>query len=299
MSSQPKPVEFHIVRARSPDLRRKPRLRTVVGAALVAALLAIGAVAAGSLSVTQKADTSSVFAERFAISEQFVVDASNVWVAKEAHAALGVQGSGIEMGASLPAARTVLRPDEWVYTVVVKEAGLATALGGDFTIELFVDEESAGRIFVAQAEPNHTVVEGVTASFAIGPGLSTSALYYVVVKPFVQVGPTIAFGVKSTPAGDLTWTGVGGTVEGVVNPGLTLTLGSTLRLTAANGDGILHNVGIKDASGTLMSPPGWSPDFESLGQQQTVSWTPTAAGTYTYLCKYHAATMKGTITVSA
>lgn len=298
MNEGRKLVEFERIND-APPRKRRSRVWTRGLPALFVVISLLGIVAASNLVVNQKTDTTSVYAERYSLTEQFTVGQSSVWVAKADRAASGVQGTPVELSAGLPEARSFLPTDQWVYSVPVTEASAGSVAGGNFTIELFVDELSVGKLFVTQQTADPAAIEGVTASFALGPIFSTSSLYYLVVKPFVQLGPTTTYTVESTPGGSLTWTGVGGAIDAQVNPTLTVPVGGTLRVTAQNADGITHDIGIKDASGTLVNPPGWSPDFESVGASQTIGWTPSAAGTYTYMCKYHASTMRGTITVGA
>lgn len=264
---------------------------------LVGLLAIAGLVAASTFSVNQRADTATLFAERNSIGEGLVVESAPIWVTKAARGASGLQASPVELGAPGAEARPAIATDVWVYSVTLREASAASITSGVFVAELFIDEVSAGSVFVAQATADAAVVESVRLSFPIGPTLSTSALYYLVVKPFVQTGPTVTYTLQSTPSGDNTWTGVGGDIAGVVNPALTAAVGSTLQLVAKNGDGVTHDIGIKTSAGVLVNPPGWSPDIEAIGSEQTIAWS-AAAGTYTYLCKYHASTMKGTITVA-
>jgi len=273
---------------------RRARHRWAVAGAL---LLVASLVAASSITVMDRKDTDSVYAERFSIAGSFEVKDSHVWVAKAARTAVGVVGAPGEMTPTPPEVRTALAKDQWVYTATVEESGPASVAAGNFTAELFLDEVSLGKVVFAQGEPEPGAVEGVKASFGIGAGLPTSGLYYIEVRALLATGPTVAYTVRSNPAADLTWVGVGGDIDGAVNPPLSLAAGSVLSLTARNGDGIAHNIGIKDASGTLVA--GWTADIENSGDQVVLSWAPSVAGTYTYLCKYHAGTMKGTLTVTA
>lgn len=282
---------FHPV-GRPAAPRRAGRAWLLVGLVAVA-----GLAAASALTVNQRHDTASLFAERYHIGEQVLVEGSTVAPAAAAAGALGVQGAPVEMARSLPVARTAVARDQWVYAVDVKEATPGAIAGGEFVVELHHDGVLVGRVHVAQATPEPDAVEGVRATFALGPELPASSLYYVQVRPFVPTGPVVEHTLRSHPSGDLTWQGVGGEHDGAVNPALTVQAGSTLRLTARNADGQVHNVGIKDAGGNLVDPPGWSPNLPAVGDERVIAWTPTAAGTYSYQCLYHAGTMRGTLTV--
>lgn len=269
------------------------------GALVLAVVALAGVVAASSLTVVQNRETQALYAERFEVAESFVVESSGVWPTKVDRVAVGGSGAPAELAAPFGEARTSLVRDQWVYSVTVKERSADAVANGVFTIDLVLDEVPKGRLFVAQATRDANAAEGVRASFALGPALATSALYHVIVKPYVPTGPMVEFTLKSTPSGDLTWTGSGGSIDGAVNPGLEVAPGSTLKVTAVNADGIAHNFGVKDSANALVDPPGWTADIEASGDTEVWTWTPTAAGAYTYLCKYHPTTMKGTVTVTA
>lgn len=175
------------------------------------------------------------------------------------------------------------------------EATPGAVAGGAFLVSLLVDGAPAGSVRVEQRDANPNALEGARVAFSLGPALQPSALYYVEVKPDLAGGPTVAFTVRSV-AGPA-WQGAGGAIEGATNPALSLPLGGTLRLTARNADAGFHNVGLRDANGNLVTPPGWSDDIDATGEEVTLAWTPSAAGTFTYACRYHAA-MTGTLTVT-
>lgn len=268
---------------------------------LVGLLAVAGLVAASTFSVNQRADTATLFAERNSIGEGLVVESAPIWVTKAARGASGLQGSPVELGAAGAEARPAIATDVWVYSVTLREANAASITSGVFVAELFIDEVSAGTVFVTQATANTTVVESVRLSFPIGASLSTSALYYLVVKPFVETGPTVSFVVQSNPNENLTWLSVGGS-EVLVNPSFTAPVGATVRITGRIGQGettadtMAHNIGVK-LSGTFVTSPNWSPDFEGANDEETVSFIASSAGDYKYQCKYHPS-MIGTITVA-
>jgi hypothetical protein len=260
----------------------------------LAVLAVAGVAAASAITVTQRTDIVNVFAERFTLRDQFVVSDSTILPAAAAATALGTQGSPVEITGTLAAARTALARDHWVYAVTVEENAVASVTAGTYQVRLLLDGAPVGTVFLSQASGEDAAVEGARVAFDVGSALSTDALYHVEVKPFIPAGPTVSVTVTSNPNGNLTWLGSGD----VVNPGVALTVGSTLQLTASNGDGGTHDIGIKTSGGALVDPPGWSPDIGAIGEHQTIAWTPGAAGTWTYVCKYHA-TMQGTIVVSA
>jgi plastocyanin len=266
---------------------------------VITILVAIAGIAAASaLTVTQRNDTVNIFAERFTLRDEYEIGESSLAPASADAAALGVDGAPVELTAAMPEARTAISRDHWVYRVPIHEKAAASGARGLLTIRLFVDNVPAATIFAAQDSLDAAAVEGVVARFDIGTSLSTDALYFVEVRPVLQVGPELAFTVRSSPSGDLTWMGVGGAADGVVNPEVVLPVGTTLRLTARNADGNVHNIGLKNAANTLVSPPAWSTNIANAGDAVTISWTPTTAGTYSYLCQFHAS-MKGVLRVTS
>lgn len=289
-------TEFEIVRRPSPA-RWGRRGAAVQWLAVAVAMAVAGGVAANTLIVQPKRDTTALFAERYDIPSSFLVQDSSFFPAHEPRDARGVEGLGAEMTSSLNEARTTLKQDRWVYRVTVKEAAPDEIKGGNFTVQLYVDEASMGVLHVKQEFRESDKAEGVTALFDVGTHLLENALYYVVVKPFVLEGPVVERTLR-TVAND-TWIGVGAPIEGVTNPTLTLTAGTNLRLTAVHGgEKKTHNLGILDEDGKIVEPPGWSDNLEKdVVESDTIAWKATV-GTFTYACKYHPDTMKGTLNVT-
>lgn len=259
---------------------------------LLAALAIAGAAAASAITVTQRVDTLNVFAERFDLQQSLVLGATSIAPAPAELSAT----APVELAAAMPAARTAIWRDHWTYAVEVKEATAGALSSGAYTVSLLVDGAPVGTVHVEQRAADPNAIEGARVAFDLGTALRPSALYYVEVKPFAQAGPTVAFTVRSIAGPQ--WEGVGGSIEGAANPTLTLPLGSSLRLTARNADGGFHNVGIRDAAGNVVTPPGWSDNIAATGQEVTLAWTPGAAGSFTYACQYHAS-MTGTLTVAS
>lgn len=84
-----------------------------------------------------------------------------------------------------------------------------------------------------------------------------------------------------------------GTVSGN-NASITAYVGDTINLNLSNVSGI-HPTYIRDAAGTSNVTTPTATGQGSTGNN-TVSWTPNTAGTYSYICGNHGS-MKGTITV--
>lgn len=71
--------------------------------------------------------------------------------------------------------------------------------------------------------------------------------------------------------------GVGGSIDGIVNPDLTANTGDTVKITLINGDPIIHDLVIPDfgvETGQLTK----------LDEQVTVTFTPTRPGEFVYNC---------------
>lgn len=283
-------TQFQVVK------RRPERRWTNALAALAVVLIVAGAVTAANLTVNRRSDVSSLYAERFDVGERFTVTDPVIAPAALTRTALGVAESPAEIAGGNPEARTALTQDQWMYTVTVRESAVDSVATGRFTIELSLDGNSLGVLHVEQEIRQADTAEGVRASFAVGASLPQSGLYYLVVKPFVPTANTVEFVLESEPGGALRWIGRGGSIEGVQNPTLAAISGETLRLRAKNGDGLVHNIGIKSGA-TLINPPGWSTNIASTGDEIVIGWS-ALAGSYEYQCQYHPTTMKGTITVT-
>jgi plastocyanin len=70
---------------------------------------------------------------------------------------------------------------------------------------------------------------------------------------------------------------------------LTMATGKQVTVAVDNQDTVEHNFTFKEANADQ--------DVDG-GQSVEVSFTTPAAGTYDFICEYHPATMKGTVTVS-
>jgi nitrite reductase (NO-forming) len=89
----------------------------------------------------------------------------------------------------------------------------------------------------------------------------------------------VEFTLRTQIGGDpvMAFVGVGGTIDGVVNPELVVNLGDTVRLTIINGDPTLHDLRLDEFgvnSGQLLSDE----------QTVTMEFTADKAGDFTYYC---------------
>lgn len=77
--------------------------------------------------------------------------------------------------------------------------------------------------------------------------------------------------------GKMVYLGTGGTIDGVVNPGLIVKQGDTVHITFINGDGMPHDLAIPDL-GVRTSV------MTSKDQATRVTFGAVENGTYTYYC---------------
>ncbi len=95
-----------------------------------------------------------------------------------------------------------------------------------------------------------------------------------------------------TPA--MAYIGVGGDIDGQINPHLTANVGDTVRSTLINGDPLLHNLHI-DEFGVATS------DLVELNQQETIEFVADRPGDFVYYCAvagHRQIGMFGTLTVT-
>lgn len=279
------------------DLRNKPRARKVVTGLIVLTFLAGFAQAA--MLIYQNNTTVMLHAERYNVGDGFMVDSTDLFAADSDVAALGTQGAEVEMTAAFPAARTALVRDNWVYQVVLKEKTPSSGSSGVFTAQLIVSGVPvASNVFVKQSTLD-AAVEGVTIAWNLGVSVPDSPLFQVKLAPFVQVGPIVEYTLKSKADGSNVWEGVSpAAIAGANGPALSATVGDTVKITVQNADANTHNFRIMNAGGATPIVAGPTPDINVPTDQQTLTWVPSAAGTYQYECQYHKSTMTGAITVA-
>lgn len=71
--------------------------------------------------------------------------------------------------------------------------------------------------------------------------------------------------------------GVGGDIDGVINPTLNAQVGDTVRITVINGDPVLHDLTIAEFGVS-------SGELTLQDQEAVIEFTPTAPGDYVYFC---------------
>jgi nitrite reductase (NO-forming) len=94
--------------------------------------------------------------------------------------------------------------------------------------------------------------------------------------------------------GQMVFIGVGGEIDGVINPSLTVRQGETVRIVLVNDDGMLHDLAIPDLNAqTSMTT--------SKGQNANVVFEVHRWGEYVYYCTvsgHRQAGMEGKLIVS-
>jgi nitrite reductase (NO-forming) len=95
--------------------------------------------------------------------------------------------------------------------------------------------------------------------------------------------------------GQLLFIGVGGEIDGQVNPDLQASVGDTVAITLVNDDGRFHDIVIDEFNAA-------TPVFGEIGEEETVQFTADQAGTFFYYCSvsgHRQAGMEGQLIVSA
>ncbi len=77
--------------------------------------------------------------------------------------------------------------------------------------------------------------------------------------------------------GQLVFVGVGGDIDGEVNPTLTANPGDVVKITLINGDGMLHDVAIDEFDAQI-------DQFAGLDEQDSITFTVDEIGEFVYYC---------------
>ncbi len=140
-----------------------------------------------------------------------------------------------------------------------------------------------------QITPNATTAqtEATAASSASADGLANVASQQPKVVEY-----TLRTIIGQTPA--MAYIGVGGEIDGQINPTLKAEVGDTVRITVINGDAVLHDLKIDEFN-------VFTGELSSKDQQVTVEFTPDRPGDFTYYCNqpgHRQIGMFGTLTVT-
>ncbi len=116
-------------------------------------------------------------------------------------------------------------------------------------------------------------------------------------QPAPESSPaTVQYTLKTAAEGNqLLFIGVGGKIDGIVNPDLVVQEGDIVTITLINDDGRSHDIVIREFDAA-------TPVFGSIGQEETVEFVASEAGTYFYFCSvsgHRQAGMEGQLIVSS
>lgn len=220
------------------------------------------------------------------VDPRFAVHATRLGLAAHASDARGTGASPASLSADAPRATTSLARDHW--TLAFEVAQLAPA-EGTWEARLDLNGQDAGAIVVEAA---NATPASAWLVFDAGEILPRSSLYLLTLRP-LQTAEADAHVIASAADVSLRWTSADGEAE---NPRLEGHVGVPLRITWRNDDGVVHDLVVKDAAGKQVAGPTARSD--EVGHTETLAWTPTAEGEYSYLCRFHATTMRGTLAVA-
>jgi nitrite reductase (NO-forming) len=96
-------------------------------------------------------------------------------------------------------------------------------------------------------------------------------------EPEAQTEVDVTYTLETSSQHGLTFVGIGGEIDGVVNPTLHAQPGDVVEITVIDNDGLLHDMTI-DEFGVSTG------QLTSQGMQKTVRFTVTEAGTFIYYC---------------
>ncbi|HWK00436.1 MAG TPA: copper-containing nitrite reductase [Xanthobacteraceae bacterium] len=92
--------------------------------------------------------------------------------------------------------------------------------------------------------------------------------------------PGLRYTLKSGIAeGRMVFIGVGGTIDGQINPMLSAAEGQVVQITLINGEGAEHDIVFSD-----QGPAGSSPHIVGRGSSTNIAFVASKAGDYTYYC---------------
>lgn len=115
-------------------------------------------------------------------------------------------------------------------------------------------------------------------------------------EPEAAVEADVSFTLKTATEGSqYLFIGVGGDIDGVVNPDLTANVGDTVVITLVNDDGRRHDIVIDEFNAA-------TPIFGQRGQEETITFTVDQVGTFFYYCSvgsHRRAGMEGQLIVSS
>lgn len=132
-----------------------------------------------------------------------------------------------------------------------------------------------------------------TAAPTAAPAQESAAGSHAEVAEAAQLEPTVEYTLSTGKDGALVFVGVGGDIDGVVNPTLRAQPGDVVKITVVNGDGVLHDLTIDEFGVT-------TGELSEQGQEASVIFQVDEAGEYVYYCSipgHRQAGMWGTLVV--
>ncbi len=118
----------------------------------------------------------------------------------------------------------------------------------------------------------------------------------VVSEPEAAVQSDVSYTLKTATEGSqYLFIGVGGEIDGQVNPELQANVGDTVVITLVNDDGRSHDIMIDEFDAA-------TPIFGERDREETISFIADQSGTYFYYCSvgnHRRAGMEGQLVVSA
>lgn len=248
-------------------------------------LLLVAALAEAAPFVVEPTPIDLLHAERVDLTERFEL----VSLATERALVGSTKLDGVEISELMTPATTHVSRGHWTHTVVLRERTPDAVPLGAFDVMLKLDGRAAHTVRLAQNVSNPILAEGARVTFDLGFDLPPAPLF-VLTMTQAPIGQTVTL--TSAINEDLLYVWRDGAQN--ENPTIQLTTGVPVTFEITNGDGTSpHNLQIPGGG----DPMPESEDVVELGDETTLAWTPPAAGTYVYECRYHD-TMRGTIEVT-
>jgi nitrite reductase (NO-forming) len=146
------------------------------------------------------------------------------------------------------------------------------------TLIAFLTAESAPKTAAATSAP--AAKPAAPAATATPPTASPTPPAATPDQPVVSYLPGIRYTLRSGIAeGRMVFIGVGGTIDGQINPVLSAAEGQIVQVTLINGEGAEHDIVFED-----QGPAGTSPHVFGKGASTNIAFVASKAGDYAYYC---------------
>lgn len=232
------------------------------------------------------------------VTEELKINSTQLTLAAKDAGPVGTDPStAVTMGPVNPTTNTELKAGHWQYMVTF-EAVNTTTPNFVYKVDLQLNGIYLPSLYIQTSPTVAPGVDLVTCVFDIGVDLHRTSAFLTLASKFGAPVVTLreyflnawrdAFN-NTEPSGP--------------NPNLTATVGETIRITILGKDS-LHNIAIytpgyptgdvfPDNPDALVRSADVRPD-----QTASITWTPTATGTYIYICEYHPSMMVGNLVVT-